>query len=282
MEKRLPFEIRNEAFQSLSEIPEERNFYVGYMRWPISGKDSSPILTPFWGIMGGTHHDAYTGRICKKLPKEFLNAGAFVKWAEGPNVFVQVPSQEKGGKPYLEKWSNVPFVKNYKLNKVMTWNTRVLYGKINSETNEFEEDEASQPLYVAYHVGYERKGREKESSDFSIIDQRGFAGHQEIIRYFMRHGIYEPEVLKYSQLAIPSREDALFWNKLNNNVLILEENESGNKNPKHPRVDQLSMIMSRRIGKYINQKDSYGQVTMFWHPERDGRIRDYPVLPGEE
>ena len=126
----------------------------------------------------------------------------------------------------------------------------------------------------------------------SIVDPIGVGGFHEMVRYFMAvQETYEPEVLKYSQIAIPSFEDMAYWNKLVNNLVFRERVDKENFVYRPARIDQLSILMARRIGKHALERDQRYvgvdgipgiPVTMFWHQKRDGRIRDYPVLPGEK
>ena len=79
-----------------------------------------------------------------------------------------------------------------------------------------------------------------------------------------------------SQFAVPSREDIPYALKLDNNILIREKDKEGNPVLRHLSMDQYSMLVARRVAKYITQQKEGAQRTMHWDAERDGRIRDYP------
>ena len=277
-ETHIPLDARTEAFYRLSLIPEENIFCVGYIRFPITGNVRPPILTSFRDVMDGAMIDSYTGKVCKTLPKEF-NAGAFVEYDYGPNVFVKVPSKRKGHDKYLVKWSNVA-TKDVPSKKILAWNTRPYYGVFDGEGN-FVVSPDAEPEHKAHNVGHAGNMSEGESFDYFTLYPQGVAAHNTLIRYFMRQSNLIP--LQMSQVAIPSYSDASFWNKLRNNVLILENSNGQGQVPKPLRIDQKSMLMARRVAKYFRFRlpDEITQ-SMYWDSERDGRIRDYPWQPGEK
>jgi len=230
--------------------------------------------------MQGTILDAYSGRVCRKLPKEFLNAGAFVERDYSPELIVKVPSTTKGKKQYTQRWSDVPTAKNPRDGRaIIGWNTKPAYGTIVEDS--FVADEGESPEHKQTNFSHEGKKGYGGSVKLNVIYPHCMAGHQELVRAFMRQGDLSP--LEMSQFAIPSREDMVFYNKLRNNILIRGEN-SEEITGRPLRINELSTLMARRVANKIRRLDKVGDIqkTMFWDPERDGKISDYPCLPGEE
>jgi hypothetical protein len=271
----LPFKIRNKSFfDSMANIPEEQNFNVGYMVWPVIGNDKSPMLVPFWSIAEGCMIDSYNSRICKG------ENGSRVERVYGSEVIVKIPSRNKKSGRYVAKFSNVPNRKMSPENKaVVGWNTKPAYGRMID--GEFVQDESASPIHKLTNVSHEGSHRRGESFQFTMIYPHCVAGYQSIIRNAMREGDFSP--LEMSQFAILSRDDAAFYQKVRNNILIAEKNDSGDYILKYPRIDQKSMIISRRVGNNIRRLNR-GEVqkTMYWDAERDGKISDYPFLLGKK
>ncbi|MFA5992814.1 MAG: hypothetical protein WC796_03855 [Candidatus Pacearchaeota archaeon] len=284
-QRHLPFKLRNKSlFEAMRSIPEGENFYVGYMFWPILGNNKSPILVPYWALCNGTVLDAYSQRICKKLPfnKDHPEqAGTIVERNYAPEFITRVPSTEDGKGRYLVKWHNVPIRSIREDDRaVIGWSTRPAYGRVSEGA--FEEREDLAPMHEFFtQISHEGSHRRGESFEFTLVDPHAFASWSELLRFSMREGDYSP--WDTSQYALLSRLDAAYWNKENNNLLVREKNTQGNYVFKHPRIDQLSVLFARHVGARIKQL-SPGQVqeTMYWDPERDGKIGRYPVLPGEK
>jgi hypothetical protein len=271
----LPFKLRNKAFfESMKHIPEEENFYVGYMVWPITG-DKSPIMVPFWSLAEGCMIDAYSGRVC------LGENGSKVERVYGPEVIVKVPSRDKKASKYVVKFSNVPRREMENAERaVVGWDTRPAYGRI--VNGEFVQDESASPAHKLTNVSHEGSHRHGESFIFTAIYPHCVAAYQEIIRNAMRDGDYSP--MEMSQFAILSREDAAFYNKVRNNLLISETTPAGTNVLKHPRLDQQSMLIARNVANKVRMLEKKGDIqdTMYWDQTRDKAIADYPFLPGEK
>jgi len=275
---KLPFRLRNKSlFDAMHDVPEKKNFNVGLMYFPITGNDKSPVMIPFWALCAGNMIDVYSQRVCKDLP---WDAGSSVQRDYAPNFIVKVPSTSEGQGRYIIKWLDVPTGEQSKENKaVLGWNTRPTFGK--TKEGVFESKDNFGPLYKFFQeLSHEGKHRRGETFEFTLIDPHVVASWAELLRQKMREGDFAP--WEMSQLPLISRDDAAYWNKLNNNLLILERNSKKEYVTKHPRIDQLSVLMARHIGNKI-KKLKLGEVqeTMFWDPDRDGKISKYPVLPGE-
>lgn len=271
----LPFKLRSKAFfEGMSALAEEDNFHVGYMIWPVSGNDMSPIMIPFWSLAEGCMMDAYNARVC------LGEAGSKVERAYGPEVIVKVPSREKKASRYVVKFSNIPCREMENSERaVVGWNTRPAYGRI--VDGEFVQDESASPAHNLTNVSHEGGHRNGESFLFTMVYPHCVAAYQEIIRNAMREGDFSP--LEMSQIAVLARDDAAFYNKVRNNILMAEQNGNRGYILKHPRIDQKSMLISRRVADKVRRL-SPGEIqeTMYWNEQRDGRIADYPFLPGEK
>jgi len=275
----LPFKLRNKSmFEAMSSIPEENNFHVGYMFRPVIGNNQSPILVPFWALGGGNQIDVYSQRIREKLKQ---NSGTEVLRDYSPEVIVKVPSTEEKHGRYTVKWHNVTRRSIHEQERaIIGWGTRPAYGVIHED--DFVQREDAAPLHEFYaSISHEGKHRHGESFEFTQIHPHSIGSWYEIIRDSIREGDYA--TLEMSQYALLSREDAAYWNKLNNNVLVIENGLSEKPVIKHPRIDHLSVLFGRRVQNNLRRLNrGEVQTTLYWDAERDGKIAKYPVLPGEE
>jgi len=272
-ESRMPVEIRMEAFVKMADVPEEENNYVGFLRRPITG-DRVPILTSFWAIMEGAKLDAYTGRVCENLPNP--NAGACVERVYGPNVIVKVPSRTKGHNRYTIRWENIATSEAGKNARVLAWGSRPVFGSVTASGN-FHESLNGIPTHLTYNVGHHKDG--SSSREFTPLYPHGVAAHQTLLRYFLKE-VRDRTPLRASQIPVPSRADAAFWNKLENNILVKYIGENGKESFRPLRIDQKSILMARRVGKYAATPGI--PKAMYWDGIRDAHIANYPWLPGEE
>tara|TARA_Y100000310_G_scaffold191973_1_gene191913 strand:- start:29 stop:730 length:702 start_codon:yes stop_codon:yes gene_type:complete len=233
-------------------------------------------MIPFWSLAEGCMMDTYEGRFCKGKDR-----GSEIESALGPELIVKVPSREEKASRYVLKVSNVPNRPMGDIARaIVGWSTRPAYGVMRN--GEFVQDESAAPAHNLTNVSHEGSHRRGESFEFTMIYPHCVAGNQEIIRDAMRDGDYGP--FEMCQLAILSREDASFYNKERNNLLIVEINGCGEKVLRHPRIDQKSMLFARRVGNKIRRLENRRDIqeTMYWDAERDGRISEYPFLPGEK
>ena len=271
----LPINIRNMAFfEKMNLVSEADNFNVGYMVWPVSGSSKSPMMIPFWSIAEGCMIDCYNSRECKG------EHGSKIERIYGPEVILRVPSRNKKQSKYVIKFSNVPNRELGLIDRaVIGWNTKPAYGRF--KEGEFIQDESASPLHKLTNVSHDGCHRIGESFDFTIVYPHCIAAYQELVRGAMKRGDFSP--LEMSQFAILSREDASFYNKVRNNLLIVEKNDAGKDVLKKPRIDQKSMLIARRVGNRVKKLNA-GEIqeTMYWDIERDGRIKDYPFLLGEK
>jgi hypothetical protein len=73
-----------------------------------------------------------------------------------------------------------------------------------------------------------------------------------------------------SQIAMPSKVAAEYWGKLCNNVVIWDPSlKHGKGDYRHLHLDEKSMLQARQVGVLG------AEATMYWDPERDGKIGDY-------
>ncbi len=74
--------------------------------------------------------------------------------------------------------------------------------------------------------------------------------------------------LEMNPFSIPSRQEVDFYKKLCNNILIFDPTLKNRKTRKL-HLDEKCILIARSIGVLGHDE------TMYWEPERDGRLRDY-------
>jgi hypothetical protein len=248
--KNIPLELRNIAFDKLSQIPEENNFFLGYVFSPVQGNDLRKRVVPFVWLLEGARLYSYAQNFSGGITvKPYADAGR-VK-VEGADIVCDVPSREKKMSRYDVRLKHVP-VEGSTERRAVTWSLCSDFG-------------GNVPAHKLYNIRYTWPDERKTSDVFTFYPQ-DIAAYLAVIEYYLPANLTP---LEMTPLALPSRMAADFYVKLCNNVLIRDQTLCSEDKLRKPGFVEKSILISRLIG----QKKSY--EVMYADGARDGKLRDY-------
>tara|TARA_Y100000310_G_scaffold50626_1_gene46614 strand:+ start:203 stop:1261 length:1059 start_codon:yes stop_codon:yes gene_type:complete len=257
----IPLAIRARDFSELESIPEEDINYVGYSFRPVQGRDRTKRVVPFVWIPEGIKLFSYAENLTQKgieIVKAYSDAERVRK--EGADVVVTVPSRTKGQGRYEFRLTHVPIVRgNENLASVLSLKPAILQ-------DELGEPKKGRPSHDTFHIRYTwASGREE--SDVITFYPQDVAAYTGIIKDESKKHNLTP--LEMNPFALPSRHQAEFYTKLNNNVLIFDPTLSSKDKLRKPHLAEKSILLARAIGQFGHDDFSY------WEPGRDGKLKDY-------
>ncbi len=261
--KMIPLQYRRESLRQLEGVPEEDINVVGFSFMPIIGNDKRKRKISFYATPEGIRLFTYSENINKK--GAIADSGIQVMpyddakriSREGGQIVCQVPSREKGKKRYKLRLENFPLVEttNKRKNpKAIIWGLKAEYTLM--------------PEHKFWTFGYTRENERKNS--YSIMVQP-----QEIAAYIKAAGEYWKNErndipMRMNPFPLPSEEQAEFYRKLNNNVIVYDSTLNSKKKLRKLHLDEKSIMLARQISILGHYR------TVFWDFfHRDSKFKDY-------
>jgi len=255
--KKIPLAIMERDFNKLTKIKEEEIGYLGYSFRPVQGRDRRKRVIPFVWILEGARIFSYSENILEANPREDIGItiNAYDKSArvkkEGAKILCKVPSRRVKHPRYIIRLENVP-VEGNKERKAIVWGIK----------SDFEID----PEHSRYNIRYTWE-KEREGSDVFTFYPHDIAAYFGVIKEFYKN--HNLTLWEMNPFSIPSKEMADFYKKLNNNILIFDPNSKNKDKLRKLHLAEKSILIARAIGRLGYDR------TMFWDPNRDGKLKDY-------
>lgn len=252
--REIPLAIRARDFSELNEMREQEINYVGYRFKPVQGNDGRWRVVPFVWAMEGARLFAYAENVAGEIKVEPYADAKKVQF-EGADIVCSVPSRTKKKGRYLVRFKHVP-VEGSTQRRAVCWSLCT-------------EHLRQAPEHAEYNIKY-NYGDDAEGSDVFTFYPHDIAAYIAVIKHYNEKHNLTP--IEMSPIALPSRKMADFYTRLGNNVLIYDPTLSSNDNKDKLRklhLAEKSILLARAIGVFGHD------ATMFWDPERDGRLRDY-------
>jgi len=247
----IPLAIRARDFAELETMREEDINFVGYSWYPVQGNDARKRIVPFVWVPEAVRLFAYAENLTGGIEvKPYADSARVQK--EGATVICNVPSRTVKKSRYEVKLKHVP-VDGSTERRVVAW----------SLTSEFG---SKAPEHSTYNIRY-TWASEREHSDVFTFYPQDIAAYIATIKHFWNQHNLTP--FEMSPLALPSNQTAEFYRKLCNNVLIFDSTLGKKGEVRKLHLDEKSILIGRSIGVY-GAKD-----TMYFDPERDGKLKDY-------
>jgi hypothetical protein len=245
-----PSAVMSRDFSRLSSLREEQINFVGYSFRPVQGRDRRKRVIPFVWLPEAVRLFGYSENLAGHIGvKPFADAKRVAK--EGASVVCSVPSRTKKKARYNTKLEHVPVLGNHEK-----------LGIILSLKSKFE----IEPEHSTWNIRY-TTGEYRESSDIFTFYPQDIAAYIAIVAsYWKQHNMVPREM---NPFALPSRLEAEFYNKLCNNLLVFDPSLSSKTKLRKLHLDEKCILLARSI-KVIGYYKS-----MFWCPERDGKLKDY-------
>jgi hypothetical protein len=256
--KEIPLAIRQKDFEKLRDMNEEDNDYVGYSFRRVQGRDERKRVVPFVWLPEGVRLFGYAESMTNGIEIEPFADSKRVS-LEGAEIIARVPSRRIKKSKYTLRMNGVT-VDGVTEKRAVAWSLK----------SEFENGYS--PEHDVYNIRYTRE-KEREGSDILIFGPHSIAAYIAIIKHYNKEHNLTP--IEMSPLALISKKEADFYNRLNNNVIIYDPSISVKSKQRKLRLSEKSILISRSIG--VLGADE----TMYWNPERDGKLKDYDwSIPG--
>jgi len=253
----IPLAIRARDFDELRKLNEEEINFIGYSFRPVQGRDRRKRIVPFVWVPESAKLFGYSENIIETNPRKKkgieikpYDDSAKVK-TEGAKIIAKVPSRTAKKPRYIIRLENIPVEGNTE-RRAIPWGVK----------SDFEID----PEHSKYNMRYTWE-HDREGSDIFTFYPHDIAAYFGVIKTFNEKHNLTP--LEMNPFSIPSRKLAEFYKKLCNNVLVFDPTLLSKDKLRKPHLAEKSILIARAIGKLGHDE------TMFWDPERDGRLKDY-------
>lgn len=246
----IPLAIRKRDFNKLKNMKEKEINFIGYSWKPLSGKDKRKRVVPFIWSMEAAKLYAYVENMAGGIYINFEASAKRIK-EEGAEIMCTVPSRTKKKARYNIKLENV-CVDGSTERRAIAWNLK----------SNFE----IEPEHRSWSIRYPWE-QSREGKDRFVFYPHDIAAYMKVISYFNEKHNLTP--FEMSPLIIPSKKEAEFYKKLENNVIIYDPTTLNKSKTRKLHLDEKCILLARSINVLGHDE------TMFWDPARDGRLKDY-------
>jgi len=279
--KYIPMDLRIEAFKKLAGMKQEEINFIGYSWRPVFGRDRTKRVVPFVWLPEGARIFSYaennslfrqknpnTGIVeTKKGIKVQEYADSKRVRTEGASVVLEVPSRTKKAPHYIFGLNHVPYIpnlpgleENTNLASIFSLN----HASIKGEDFEYIQGHTPHDIFDIRYT-FENSREQSPLIKFSAQDIAGYLG---IIKKQLTQQ-HNSTTLTFNPFALPSRHQAEFYNKLNNNVVIYDPTLSSKTKLRKLHIAEKSILLGRAIAHFGHDDFAY------WDPTRDGIFKGY-------
>ena len=248
--KEIPLETRARDLSQLQGIREDSINVLGYSFRPVQGNDRRKRIVNFAWIMEAARLFAYAENNCGSIETTPYDHARKVS-TEGAEVICKVPSRSKKKTRYTIRLSHVPMQMN-------GFGIAIAHSLV----SDFDKS----PEHSTYNMKYNWE-RDAEGSSVFTFYPHDIAAYFATIRKNLAEHKLAP--LTFSPIALPSKLEAEFYSKLGSNVLIYDPTLQAKDKTRKLHIAEKSILIARSIGRLGHD------ATMFWNPQRDGRLKDY-------
>lgn len=248
--REIPLETRTRDLSKLQEEREDSINMLGYSFRPVQGNDRRKRVLNFAWILEAARLFAYAENNCGGIKVTPYDDAGKVSM-EGAEVICTVPSRSQKKPRYTVRLSHVPMLMN---------------GAGVAIAHSLSSDFERSPEHSTYNMKYNWENEAESSSVFTFYPH-DMAAYFALIKKSTSEHKLAP--LTFSPIAIPSRLEAEFYNRLCNNILVYDPALQGKEKDRKLHIAEKSILIARSVSRLGHD------ATMFWNPERDGRIQDY-------
>lgn len=242
-------------FEKSSKFSEDEMFWNGYKFTPIIANDSRFRLISFTNILEGEKLFAYAENWALRFkdPEQIKKQGIQIvslytetskSAVSGASATVKVPSRTKGVGRYEISYSSIPFVKNNR-RYILPWNLNTEFLK-HPKNNLFDEHKMSSIELI--------------DRNNLFIEPHAIAGYIAICNELYKQSTLPTDMSMFINF---SKEAHDFYDKLNNNVLVANENKF-----RHLYRAEKNILIGRLI-------KNLGVENTLRNKDRDGPLRLY-------
>lgn len=248
-----PLQIRARDFDSLSKVPEQKLYMMGFSFFPVQGNDKEKRIVPFVSIADGMRLYAW---MRNNFPETKIEDYGDAKRAlvEGGEFIVHIPSRTRK-RFYRTKMSHVPVVDAPYKNAIVWSLDSNFQGGV-------------EPEFATYTILFKNL-RDVEGSDRKFMYPQQVAAMLAIADKAY-HEDKNRVPWDMNPFPIMSQLAAGYDARLRNNVVVFDPNITTNNGLRKLHLYERSMMHGRLVGILKHDK------TMFWDPGRDpAKLRDY-------
>jgi len=275
-----PLDLRIAAFEELKGMRQEEINFVGYSWRPVFGRDRTKRIVHFVNIPEGARIFTYAENfsVYEQLNSDTQNKegklgikveaypDAAIVRIEGARVVIEVPSRTKKRPKYKFGMAHVPFTPNPFSGENYNLAISLSLKPTSKRDEELDEPIVGTTEFQNYDIQYESRDSRKDSDVLRFSPQE-ITGYIGVINKQMVE--MNQTALTFNPFALPSKHQAEFYTKLNNNVLIFDPTLSNKDKLRKPHLAEKSILLARAIGHFGHEDFA------FWDPVRDGIFKNY-------
>ena len=246
----IPLAIRARCFGLLQEKKEEEINVIGYSFRPVQGRDRRKRVVPFVWLLEAVRLFGYAENMTRGIEVIPYDDASRVKY-EGASIICTVPSRVKKKTRYRIRLEHVS-VDGVTERRAVAWSLK----------SNFDIDPEHSTWNMRYTWEYDRQG-----SDRFTFYPHDIAAYISVIGHYWKQHNLTP--IEMSPLALPSRQEAMIYTKLCNNVMIYDPTLAGKRKLRKLHLDEKCILLGRSI-KILGHDES-----MYWDPGRDGKLKNY-------
>ncbi len=273
----IPLSMREETLSRLSKIKQQNNKFIGYSFWPVFGNSQEKRVVRFREIPEGARLFTYSENfswydVTDGNPQQGILAEIYGKSKrvikEGAWAVCHIPSRTKKQGKYRFAIFHVPYQpnppterKNYNLATVLSIERGTV---VSFETGE---PLKGTTLWEEYKPRFPYRCT-REGSDMVFLNHLDITAYLAVIKECLTKG-HNQTPLQFNPYALPSKLQAEFYSKLENNVLVFDLTLDSKDKLRHLHLAESSILLSRAIGFFGHDEFS------FWDPVRDGIYKNF-------
>ncbi len=278
----IPLQLREQAFSRISRVKQQNNKFVGYSFWPVFGTNREKRVVRFRELAEGarlfTYAENFSGYVDKEgNPQQGImtdikgESERAIK--EGAWAVCHVPSRTKKQGKYRFAIFHVPYMPNPPSER-KNYNLATSFSIERGTVSHFETDEPLKGTtpWEDHKPRFPFK-KSKEGSDAVFLNHLDVAAYLAVVKECLTRR-HNQTPLQFNPYALPSKLQAEFYAKLENNVLVHDPTLDSKDKLRHLHLAEKSIMLCRAIGFFGHDKFSY------WDPVRDRIYRDYSWRAG--
>jgi len=261
----IPLNLRRKAIDELTErlragkLRQQDISLYGYSFHPVSGDERLRRVVPFCVPPEATKIFAYA-----ETMTEGVNVRPYSRFSkeQGATVVVDVPSRTKGRPREEFGFVHVPFLRD----------KHNLANSLSIRPESISTDQATSQPDELHKISYSVREGDKEHVEEIHFFPRHVAAYLGIVRDQWKEATnfrVPPIALIFNPFIFPSKHQADFYQKLEQNLLVYDPSLASKQMLRKPNLAEKSIILGRASVVFGHED------FCFWDSTRDGKIKAY-------
>ncbi|MGK0209528.1 MAG: hypothetical protein ACI83O_000805 [Patescibacteria group bacterium] len=251
----IPLQLRNQAFGQLEDRLEFGLHNVGYSFRPVQGANKTKRVVPFVYLAQGAKLFSYAAQHAGGIGLELYSEAKRAR-THGATVVAAVPSRTQKQQRYSFTLQHVPIHRGqHNLASVLSLEPKVHQTQTPSRTK-----------HDQYNIRFTKD--DGEDSNITNFTPQDVAAYLAIINQEWNNN-QNMTPLEMNPFAIPSRQQAEFYKRLTNNLLVETPQPKGKPIIRKPYQVEQSVLLGRAIAHYGAMEFAFIDAA------RDGNLAEY-------